>query len=65
LKKSRPDLHFHGHMHKKYDWVNLIPPNGEGDYHNCQTYGLTCNDWSNAWGILDMETNEFKFQPFK
>lgn len=65
LKQSRPDLHFHGHMHRKYDWVNLIPPMGEGDYHKTQTYGLTCNDWTNAWGILDTETNDFKFQPLK
>lgn len=60
LEKSLPDLHFHGHMHKRYDWQNRI----SGD-HWTQTYGLTCNDWSNAWGILDLETNEFRFQPLK
>lgn len=60
LKRAMPDMHFHGHMHKKYDWMNRL----SGD-HYCQTYGLTCNDWSNAWGILDLETNVFKFQPQK
>lgn len=65
LKKVRPEMHFHGHMHKKYDWVNMIPPIGEGDYHQTQTYGLDCNDGSNSWGILDTEAQEFNFHPYK
>lgn len=60
LKKSLPNVHFHGHMHKKYDWQNRV----SGDQWT-QTYGLTCNGDSNSWGILDLETDEFFFQPLK
>jgi hypothetical protein len=60
LERTEPGMHFHGHMHHKYDWSNRV----SGD-HWTQTYGLTCNDQSNVWGILDMESNEFRFQPLK
>lgn len=57
LRKSRPDFHWHGHMHTKYNWQNLT-----GDDHYTQTYGLECDgDWDNM-GILELETGEFKFR---
>lgn len=60
LEKTTPDMHFHGHMHHKYDWMNRV----SGD-HWTQTYGLDCNGSPNAWGILDTSDNSFKFHPYK
>jgi hypothetical protein len=56
LRAIQPKLHFHGHMHTKYDWMNLT-----GDDFWTQTYGLECNRDLNSWGILDLGTDEFKF----
>lgn len=56
IKKSRPGMHFHGHMHKKYDWMNRI----DGDTW-VQTYGLDCNGMMNSYGILDTDANKFTF----
>lgn len=64
LQKTLPAMHFHGHMHKKYEWENMIK-RPDGDAHWTATFGLTCNDWSNAWGILNLKTNKFRFQPLK
>jgi hypothetical protein len=58
LKKARPEMHFHGHMHTKYDWMNLV-----GDNHWTQTYGLECNGMFWNWGILDTDSDEFEFAP--
>lgn len=56
VKAVKPKMHFHGHFHEKYDWIN------EGYDWSVQTYGLECNaDW-NSWGILDTETDEFAFR---
>jgi hypothetical protein len=55
IKRSRPDMHFHGHMHEKYDWVNM-PYSTD---HQTQTYGLECNGMWYSWGILDTDTNVF------
>jgi hypothetical protein len=60
LRKLTPKMHFHGHMHKKYDWVNRT-----GDDKWTHTYGLDCNLSSNVWGILDTDAEEFKFHPRK
>lgn len=62
LKNVNPGMHFHGHMHTKYDWMNFVgEKNGEAVY--VQTYGLECNSDSDSWGILDLSTNEFAFGP--
>lgn len=58
LKKSRPEMHFHGHMHTKYDWMNRT-----GGDHWTQTYGLECDDMFWSWGILDTEAEDFTFVP--
>lgn len=67
LKRIKPRFHFHGHMHTKYDWVNeyvygysaFNADPWEGP--STQTYGLECNQDSNSWGILDLDTDEFKW----
>lgn len=60
LAATNPELHFHGHMHTKYDWMNRT----SGD-HYCQTYGLDCNDNSFSWGTLDVETGRFVWEDTK
>lgn len=60
LEKALPNVHFHGHMHKRYDWMNRV---GADLY--TQTYGLDCNSNSDSWGILDIETDNFVFHPYK
>lgn len=55
LAKTSPEMHFHGHMHNRYEWMNMV--NG---YQWTETYGL---DMDGAWhsqGILD--TAEMKFE---
>ena len=57
IEAVRPKLHFHGHMHTKYEWMNPI-----GDDHWVQTYGLECDGMRDNWGILDTETDKFHFR---
>lgn len=54
LRAVQPKVHFHGHMHNKFDWINLT-----GDDHYTQTYGLECNTDEFSWGTLDVETGRF------
>jgi Icc-related predicted phosphoesterase len=56
LKHTKPDFHFHGHMHTKYDWVNTMV---HGFQHGTQTYGLECDGMWNNYGVFDTETKEF------
>jgi len=58
LRKARPELHFHGHMHERYDWMNLT-----ADDHWTQTYGLERDDMWYSYGVLDLETLKFEFHP--
>lgn len=63
----RPRMHFHGHMHDKYDWVNTRShglrqtafglDESEWNGASTHTYGLECNSDRNSWVILD--TGEF------
>lgn len=60
LRWTRPDLHFHGHMHEKYEWGNYMSHQGT---HQTMTYGLECNPgvWNldpDNWVVLDTETKE-------
>ena len=57
LKATRPSLHFHGHMHEKYDWVNRV---GGDDW--TQTYGLQCDGMFDSWGILNIHTGDFQWR---
>lgn len=71
----KPKVHFHGHMHTKYEWDNTLS-HGDSAFRNepwtgpvTKTFGLECNpgamwahkanDW---WGVLDTETLEFAFR---
>ena len=56
-----PEMHFHGHMHDKYDWMNLR--NTIVGAKHIQTYGLECNGRFWKWGILDTDAEEFTFAP--
>lgn len=57
-----PTMHFHGHMHTRYDWMNLVAVEN-GQPHYTQTYGLECNRDFWSWGVLNTETDEFVFGP--
>ena len=57
LRKTRPDWHFHGHMHTQYAWENLT----DDDFYT-KTIGLDMDGTWYSWGILDTETNEFLFR---
>jgi Icc-related predicted phosphoesterase len=61
LKKSAPEMHFHGHMHTKYDWMNLQNTIVGPKY--IQTYGLECNGMYWNWGVLDVDAETFEFTP--
>lgn len=59
ISLTKPSLHFHGHMHTKYDWLNGM---SHGYTHYTQTYGLEADgDWD-SWGVLDTDTDEFKWR---
>lgn len=55
LAKTAPKLHFHGHMHEWYDWVNQTGPSSY-----TQTYGLNMDGTSKSTGILDLTDLSFK-----
>lgn len=63
LRKTAPEVHFHGHMHTKYDWMNLH--DSIVGAHYTQTYGFECDGMHWSWGILDTETEVFEFCPAK
>lgn len=63
LKATLPDMHFHGHMHNKFDWVNMVPT--DNDVHYTQTYGLEHNQSADSWGTLDVETGRFVWRATK
>ena len=66
LTITKPHMHFHGHMHEKYDWINSIRVPQSDEYpegwHDIETYGLECNRDLNSWGVLDTQTDEFLWQ---
>lgn len=56
ISLTKPNMHFHGHYHTKYDWENGMSCGYE---HHVKTYGFECDtDW-NSWGVLDTQTNKF------
>jgi hypothetical protein len=56
VRAVRPRMHFHGHMHHRYEWENWY--NGLEDRPTI-TYGLDCDGESDSWGILDTDLDEF------
>jgi hypothetical protein len=59
ISLTKPALHFHGHMHAKYDWVNEV---SHGYGYSTQTYGLEHDKGWNSFGVLDTETDEFHWR---
>lgn len=49
LKSVQPSMHFHGHMHEKYDWTNEYSGGG------ARTIGLEAFQDFNSWGVLEVE----------
>ena len=75
LRMVNPKMHFHGHMHEQYDWVNTLGTGlfGSEPEYAIQTYGLEADFLAmhlfdrhmpeiNNWGVLDTETDEFAFR---
>lgn len=68
IKTLRPKMHFHGHMHTKYDWINTKShglrdsafglDESEWNGHSTHTYGLECDYENNSWLLLDTNFNE-------
>jgi Icc-related predicted phosphoesterase len=53
LKDVQPKMHFHGHMHEKYDWVNEYSGGG------ARTIGLAAFRSPYSYGVLDVESGEW------
>lgn len=49
LRSVQPSMHFHGHMHEKYDWQNTYVESAP------RTIGLEAFRDRNSFGILDVE----------
>lgn len=52
---THPRWHFHGHMHKFYDWNN----------NGTKTIGLDFENQRNSRGVLHLDTDEFEIVPWK
>jgi predicted phosphodiesterase len=61
LRSARPRFHFHGHMHTKYEWENMVP-DALGEPHYISTYGLDMDGTWDSWGILDTATDTFAWR---
>jgi predicted phosphodiesterase len=62
-RSLRPSFWFHGHMHTKYEWMYPLDHSAS---HWAQVYGLECDGMFWSWGVLDTETDTFKWcQQFK
>lgn len=55
IENTLPEVQFHGHMHKRFDWQNDVRG------HVTQTYGLDCNGYKDSNGVLNTKTLEFEF----
>ena len=57
IASVKPKMHFHGHMHEKYDWVN-VQSHGFWDESDAavktRTIGLEAFQDFNSWGVLDI-----------
>lgn len=51
----KPNTHFHGHMHHKYDWVNTA---SHGQRHSTLTYGLDCDSEDDSFMVLDTDEDK-------
>jgi diadenosine tetraphosphate (Ap4A) HIT family hydrolase len=48
-------MHFHGHMHKRYEWDN----------NGTKTIGLNLENERHSRGVLDTKDNSFEFNPYQ
>jgi hypothetical protein len=55
LDYVRPAMHFHGHMHKRYEWDN----------NGTKTIGLNLENERHSRGVLDTKDNSFEFNPYQ
>ena len=69
LNILRPRYHFHGHMHKMYDWwENYGQLNQPDVYDVTHVYGLNFENERHSRGVLDVSKfpyDEFSFVPWK
>lgn len=76
IRAVEPKVHFHGHMHERYEWENVLS-HGCSAFDNepwtgpvTMTYGLEANPGAmhgisyneDWWGILDTDTLEFAYR---
>lgn len=78
IRAVKPEVHFHGHMHTRYEWENSLS-HGDSAFLNepwdgpvTKTYGLECNPNAQAesgggntgdwWGILETDDLSFAFR---
>lgn len=64
IRLIKPGMHFHGHMHHKYEWNNTLNTGqfGSEPVVNVATYGLGCNNGAASWGVLDTSDNTFEWR---
>lgn len=66
IQATKPFMHFHGHMHEQYQWINSLRVDQSDEYpegwHDVETFGLEHNKRLNSWGVLDTQTDEFLWQ---
>lgn len=55
LQHLKPEMHFHGHMHNRYEWNNIVGYDADGEVEWVSTFGLDCNNSHYANGVLDTE----------
>lgn len=64
LDAVKPKVHFHGHMHRAYDWNLTHGSAFDSDYGPVtEVHGLSFERERGAMGILRTETNDFEFHP--
>lgn len=64
LNKLKPERHFHGHMHRKYEWLRYgYTP--EGEAFATETIGLECNGMQDAFGILNTEDMSWEWGKYE
>lgn len=63
IANVNPRMHFHGHMHTKYEWNNTLNTDAFGATPSVSvdTYGLECNTDQWSWGILDLVADKFEW----
>lgn len=68
IASVKPKVHFHGHMHTRYEWENTLS-HGDSAFRNepwtgpvTKTYGLECDGDYYNWGVFETDTGDFAFR---